>query len=582
MKNISKISASVLSAAVCLGCAAPARAFWPAGGEGGGALEQLGLSAGADLNSPQNMAESGGSFAPVPVPANGADPAASAQPGYPFKADNSKNTVMDRVHAGYNRLKEKIYGPGEKLKTNYTTQEAADITLGLIAAKLAGGRNFRKNDVPAFFKISSNNASRQYQRGNAFSKLKELIEKATAAKKSGLASGVFIVAHNFILSGEETALKMSDLLINAKAAGVPVLLSYDQFGTHVYASGALPVIKRMKDAGIGLLTNASLMGNRIDHRKLYFIGAGDGHVYSLAGGQGWCVQYSGKDWDKLPALADDEGGRQNGADEEMWMDHMRMIDGEAALQGVLHFIGLFASQAEPDIMAAGLNLGPEIKAGSARVKQALESIFMPALVKAGNQQAAILTNIDWANRPVTDVWYDNLSDPDVTKIRIAMPYITDPVFRTKLKQAVKDGKDIMILIPGISDNLLSQKATKYHFCDLLDLHEKLIRKGGKAGKLELREWQDEAGKPVMLHMKYGIFIRKTDSSQDTVIDGSYNATAVEARSGELNANIMLKGKESARQAADEFDELFETAKKFKPSLTDKAGLPVMIVLRPFM
>lgn len=43
--NTSKIFAGVLAAAVCLGCAARARAFWTDGGQGGGALEQLGLSA---------------------------------------------------------------------------------------------------------------------------------------------------------------------------------------------------------------------------------------------------------------------------------------------------------------------------------------------------------------------------------------------------------------------------------------------------------------------------------------------------------------------------------------------------------
>lgn len=53
-----KIYAGVLAAAVCLGSTVQARAFWTEGGESGGALEQLGLAAGADDND-----------VPVPAPA---------------------------------------------------------------------------------------------------------------------------------------------------------------------------------------------------------------------------------------------------------------------------------------------------------------------------------------------------------------------------------------------------------------------------------------------------------------------------------------------------------------------------------
>jgi phosphatidylserine/phosphatidylglycerophosphate/cardiolipin synthase-like enzyme len=517
---------------------------------------------------------------------NGSNAAKDSQPASPYQHDNSNNTVMDKIHRFFNKLKDKIAGPEENIKTNYTTREAADIIFSLIASKIVQGKNFKKKEVPMEFEISSNNVSTQYSQGNAFSKLKELIKKATEARKSGVTKGVFIVGHNFILSGEETAQKMSNLLINARNNGVPVLLSYDQFGTHIYASGALPVIDRMRKAGIGILTNASLMGDRMDHRKIYFIGTGDGHVACLAGGQGWCVQYSGKDWDNLPALTDEEGGAaQNGSGDETWMDHMRMVDGEAALQGSLHFIGCFTSQADIEVVIKGLALErlakPQMKR-YALVKEALENIFMPKLVQAGNQQAVILTNMTWSKRPITDVWYGCLSDPDVKEIRICMPYITDPVFRAKLKQAVKDGKDVRILIPGISDNFLSQMATKYHFHDLVQIHSELVEKSKNAGTLDLRTYQSKDGDPMMLHMKFGIFIHKVNNKEDTVIDGSYNATALEARAGERNADIMLKGKEPALKAADEFDELFKMAKKYEPSLKDKAGLPVMIILRPFM
>lgn len=49
--NASKIFAGVLAAAVCLGWTGGARAFWTAGGRGGGAQERLGLPAGTEANS---------------------------------------------------------------------------------------------------------------------------------------------------------------------------------------------------------------------------------------------------------------------------------------------------------------------------------------------------------------------------------------------------------------------------------------------------------------------------------------------------------------------------------------------------
>lgn len=559
--NAIKRFMSVLAAVVCLGWTAQARAF---GTDGGGALEQLGVSA---------------SEIPFPVQAANMDlTAAGVPPAYSFKAGNSKNTLMDRLHSVLHKVREKVYGTPEKLKTDHTTQEASDITLRLIAAKLTEGRNFTKDDVPMTFQISSNNMTRQYRQGNGFSKLKELIEKAEAAGRSGITAGVFIVGHNFMVSEDETGRKMAELLISAKTAGVPVLLSYDHVGTSLYKKGA-PVIKRLKDAGIGLLETASLRSVRPDHRKIFFIGAGDGHVICLAGGQNWAIEYSGKGWDKSPALTNEEAGQQNGTDDETWMDQMRLLDGEAALQGALHFIGCFASQAGPSVIASGLGLGRDIKAGSERVKQALESVFAPRLVKAGDQQAAILTNMNWDNRPLTEVWYNNLSDPDIKEIRIAMPYITDPVFRTKLRQAVRDGKDLKILIPGLNDSNLAQMAAEYQLQELVDLHERLARKGWKTGRLELREWQTKDGKPMMIHLKCGIFIHKVHSSEDTVLDGSYNATALEGRVVEKNADVMLKGRESALQAAYEFDGLFEMAKKYESSPKSKAGLAALILLR---
>lgn len=61
--NISRTFAGVLSAAVCLGWTGQARAFWTNGGQGGGALEQLGVSSEA-----QDFGDIGVGSGYVPTP----------------------------------------------------------------------------------------------------------------------------------------------------------------------------------------------------------------------------------------------------------------------------------------------------------------------------------------------------------------------------------------------------------------------------------------------------------------------------------------------------------------------------------
>lgn len=201
----------------------------------------------------------------------------------------------------------------------------------------------------------------------------------------------------------------------------------------------------------------------------------------------------------------------------------------------------------------------------------------------GSLTAFILTNIFWDQRPITEEWYRNLSDPDVQSIRIVQPYITDPVFRTKLKQAVEAGINIKILFPGKSDSVPSQYATKYFLSDMAKIHASLKAAGRPIGALEFRQWQTADNMPQMIHMKYGIFLHKKAAERDMIIDGSYNATAVEGRSGEVNSDIVVVDHRVAVEAAMVFDDYFNRAGIFDCSAFEKiSGAAAAIILRPFM
>ncbi len=90
--NTAKAFAGVLAAAVCLGCTAPARASWT-GGQGGGALEQLGLPADVkDLPALQpaaEIAQPGSAF--LDEAAAGAVKAIAARDDSPFGAVDGGN-----------------------------------------------------------------------------------------------------------------------------------------------------------------------------------------------------------------------------------------------------------------------------------------------------------------------------------------------------------------------------------------------------------------------------------------------------------------------------------------------------------
>jgi len=506
---------------------------------------------------------------------------------------NTRNTIVDQIRGFFRDT----LGYSEDVQKTYQTEEAAKKVISLVTKKITDAyvpldcglgnirpenvdnENIDTKEIPRNFVYSTNNRTDQFAQGAAFAKLDELVKRMIQNRKKGLTNGVFIFVHNFILSSESTAQRMTELLISARRARVPVLLSYDQFGTSIYAKGGASMVEKMKKAGIGIACVA--LGQRLDHRKIYFFGTGDGHVTALAGGQGWCDIYGGEDWDKLQPVSEKDGRLLYPAGKEPWLDHMRLLDGEAAYQGAINFLGMFAQSADKEALRTGLGIVKYDDPGE--VSPTITNLLLTKLKHVGNITTMILNNVSWDIRPITEVWYNKLSDPEVQEIRIAQPYITDPVFRDKLKAAVNKGKNIKILVPGTSDCFMAQWATKYLLMEMNDIKKSMENSGKPTGNLEIREWHTGSGIAQMVHMKYGIFIHKTDANKDCIIDGSYNATAAEARSNEKNADILVIDHKTAVEAAAVFDDYFNRANIADYSSINKVkALTVMCVFRPFM
>jgi len=515
---------------------------------------------------------------PEPVSPNGLNqtgrdkfrPAKAAIPAY---------TAADRLRKWAGKIKT-LAGIQPEPASVYDTSQAAEIVLSRITDKILRGRHFSTSDVPVNFKMTANNSTQQYAQGAAFAKLKAEIEKAIVNKTKG-SPGVFLAGHNFIIGSGATGQKMTDLFIKAHKAGIPVLFSYDRAGTMVHGKGGEANLNRMKAAGIKVITNLPPI-DYLDHRKSYFIGSGDGKVTAFAGGQGWGESYGGKDWDTQAAIPESQGGLiyQNPEDEP-WMDHLRMVRGEAALQGAINFLGFFASRCERDELpqALGIKTGGEDQ----RIKTQLAATFLPKLKPTGKAKVQILTNQNWNQRPITEAWYQKISDPRVSDIRIAMPYLTDPVLREKLTEAVKTGTNLHILIPGKNDTYPAQIANKYLFDRLKAVRQAMEERHEKTGELELKELHKAGGEPNMLHLKYGIFTYREHPEADLLIDGSYNTTAVEGRGWERNQDFLIQDHKAVKEAAQRFDELMAEGRESKTTAKEKLlGLPFVIFLRPFM
>ncbi len=511
----------------------------------------------------------------------------------PRSTPNTGSCFFDRVRNLFRNLLGKTPVPRKvwstddavrkvvQLVTDKITDPFVPLDCGLGNRRVGevGGEDLHLEEIPHDFTPSTNNSTEQFAQGAGFAKIAGLVERVIRNRRNGNGSGVFIFVHNFILSGDPTGVKMADLFISARHAGVPVLLSYDRFGTLVYDKGGEAQVERMRNAGIGIGKTA--IGQRMDHRKIYFFGTGDGHVIALAGGQGWCEKYSGNGWENLEVVSEKEGTLLYPAGKEPWLDHMRLLDGEAAYQGAVNFLGMFAANADKEALRRGLGILEYDDPG--KVSPRLSGMISIPLAPAGKIEAVILNNVTWDRRPITEKWYQGMGNPDFGDVRIVQPYITDPVFRNKLRELVGQGRNLKILIPGSSDACVAQWATKYLLADLETIREKLIQSGKRAGKLEFREWRTADGTPQMVHMKIGIFINGTNPKEDFVIDGSYNATAVEARSMEKNADILVTDHRAAVEAAEVFDGYFERGAKMVISDSERAkGMATTFILRPFL
>ncbi len=436
------------------------------------------------------------------------------------------------------------------LPTAFSTEQAVERVVALLGEQAAGGRISREN-APLRFRPSANNSVEWLREGVPFER--QIADIGRARR--------FVVAHNFILSDQVTGQRMSGALIGAARRGARVAITYDTFGTTAYADGAKRITEDMRRAGIDVVANSLLKLDRMEHQKIVIVDGSEGPIY-YTGGQGWDDKYSG--W----------GGVQ------AWNDGAFRVRGDAAVQQLTFELWQLAER--------GVRLAPGTSDRGTAKKYIRDVYFGATRSGPGRTEVTVLNNLTWENRPVSDALYRLIDDPGVREIRVAMPYITDPVAIEKLRNAVRRGASIRVLMPGLSDALPSQLVTEDHARSWAREAAKL----GNGATVAIGKWRTPEQGPAMAHQKFLIFVRGRAANgrvlNGTVVGGSHNLTAVEGRSGEENNDILVNDAAFAMQMELLFNQQFAQAEALRLDGglggAANSGVAKIIgtILRPFM
>ncbi|MBM3266439.1 MAG: phosphatidylserine/phosphatidylglycerophosphate/cardiolipin synthase family protein [Candidatus Sericytochromatia bacterium] len=425
----------------------------------------------------------------------------------------------------------------------YSAREAVETVVAALSRQAAGG-GLARQDLPLRFRASENNAVDWLPQGEAFARQMADIERARR----------FVIVHNFIISDTITGRRMAGALVAAARRGVRVALTYDTFGTSVYGGGADKIVREMREAGVQVAANSLLKFQRMEHQKIALIDSESGPIY-YTGGQGWDDKYSG--WGAVPA----------------WNDGAFRVLGDAATQQLCFELWQLAER--------GVAVVPPGLDGSRAAEHLMRTYFGGGGGSPGRKRVTPLNNLTWDMRPVSDELYRRIDDPGVREIRVAMPYVTDPVALSKLRAAVRRNVSVLFLIPGKSDAEPSQIVT-------VDAAAGMAREAGPHTAVQVRSWETPETGPAMAHQKFVVFIRSRAGSgrvlDGAVVGGSHNLTAVEGRSGEENNDILVEDAEFAGRMSGLFDRQFQQSAVVPLPGVAMAGIAKIVgtLLRPVM
>ncbi|MFT4061178.1 MAG: cardiolipin synthase [Edaphocola sp.] len=263
---------------------------------------------------------------------------------------------------------------------------------------------------------------------NGEQKFPEVLAALAAAKH-------FIHLEYYIFEDDDIGNSIIDILKEKALSGVAVRMIYDDFGSHGLQFGTLA---DMRAAGIEVLpffeVKFYLLANRInyrDHRKIIIV---DGKV-GFTGGINVADKYLNK----------------GDTAELYWRDTHLMIEGAAVNSLQYHFIANW-NFCTGQTLALVPNFFSQDEAPPHDHKDLVQIV-------AGGP--------DYPTSTIMLTFFSAISNAQ-EKIYITSPYfIPNDSINDALKAAALSGKDVRLLLPGISDSKLVNAAAHSYFNDLL-------------------------------------------------------------------------------------------------------------------
>ncbi|WP_081768800.1 cardiolipin synthase [Herbaspirillum sp. RV1423] len=248
----------------------------------------------------------------------------------------------------------------------------------------------------------------------------------------------------YIFENDDTGKQFADLLIDKQKHGVQVNLMYDSVGT---LNTPREFFQPLIDAGVQVLefnpVNPALARkgwevNQRDHRKLLIV---DGTT-AFVGGINISSVYSSGSFRKF-RKKDDEG-----KDMAPWRDTQVRMDGPVAAEFQKMFIDTWEKQHGPQLAARNYypkiaSKGGEIVRGIGSSPEDPYSVIYATFISAIQHAESLVY--------LTNAYF-----------------IPDPQLRAALKDAVKRGVDVRLMLPGKSDSALVLYASHSFYTELLE------------------------------------------------------------------------------------------------------------------
>lgn len=333
---------------------------------------------------------------------------------------------------GINYRKRKIFS--KKVISNESLLSEIEITLlkqseGVLATDDA---NVKGNEDLIRLLLKDSKATLSYNKVrlliNGEEKFKEVIIALQNAK-------TFIHLEYYIFEDDKIGRTIIDLLKQKAQAGIQVRFIYDDFGSHALSDNT---IEEMRDTGIEIFpfyeVKFYLLANRInyrDHRKIIIVDGLKGFI----GG----INVSDK-------YVNDPASQQL-----YWRDTHIMIEGPAVNNLQYHFIANWNFCAETTLHVT-------------------ESFFpLPFEKKEGNDDLVqiVAGGPDYSSSAIMLSFFKAISQAQ-DKVYITSPYfIPNESIKDALKSAALSGKDVRLILPGVSDSKLVNAAARSYFGELL-------------------------------------------------------------------------------------------------------------------